>query len=155
LAARLGRDGTVISVLPGANVRQVDATTYQVNPDQPEQMTELVAALVKDGGVPARIVHTWNAGPASAGDQSNGRESYSLLGLQQAFAAEGVDDDIRLDVVTTAMQRVAGESVLEPRRALVLGPVRVIPKEFPNVSTRSIDFSGPGTPGWFEARAVE
>ncbi len=155
LAARLGRDGTVISVLPGTNVRQVDATTYQVNPDQPDQMTELVAALVKDGGVPARIVHTWNAGPASAGDQSNGREFYSLLGLQQAFAAEGVDDDIRLDVVTTAMQRVAGESVLEPRRALVLGPVRVIPKEFPNISTRSIDFSGPGTPGWFEARAVE
>ncbi|MHB1327791.1 MAG: type I polyketide synthase [Gemmatimonadales bacterium] len=155
LATRLGRDGTVVSVLAGAGFRQVDSTTYTVNPSHPEQMTELVATLAKQGGVPSRIVHTWNAGPANPSDLSNGREFVSLLGLQQAFASEGIEDAIRLDVVTTAMQRVAGESVLEPRRALVLGPVRVIPKEFPNVTTRSIDLSGPGTPGWFEARAVE
>ena len=155
LATRLGRDGTVISVLPGTRYRQIDAATYTVDPSQPESMSELVAALAKQEGIPGRIVHTWNAGPTIPGDSSSWREFYSLLALQQAFASEGVEDAIRLDVITTAMQRVAGESTLEPRRAMVLGPVRVIPKEFPNVTTRSIDFSGPGTPGWFEARAVE
>ena len=53
------------------------------------------------------------------------------------------------------MQYVAGESEISPMKALALGPVRVIPSEFTNISARSIDVALPkaGTPK--EARLIE
>src|ERR1019366_2191075 len=41
--------------------------------------------------------------------------------------------------VSNGLQSVSGEKVAEPTRAALLGPVRVIPKEFPGVFCRSID----------------
>ena len=48
-----------------------------------------------------------------------------------------------MDVVTDGMQKVTGKETLFPGKATVLGPVKVIPKEYPNISCRSIDIVVP------------
>jgi len=64
---------------------------------------------------------------------------HSLLALGRALADRGVPRPLRIEVVTTGVQSVTGGEVIDPEKALVLGPVRVVPQEIPNVSCRAID----------------
>ncbi|HEX5716533.1 MAG TPA: SDR family NAD(P)-dependent oxidoreductase, partial [Thermoanaerobaculia bacterium] len=64
---------------------------------------------------------------------------HSLLALAGALADRGVPKPMRIEVVTTGVQSVTGGERIEPEKALVLGPVRVIPQEMENVSCRAID----------------
>ncbi len=140
LIARGGSPDAVVSVLPGDDYAALDARTFRVDPSNPEHVRQVLSALSASGGVPSRIVHTWNldAPPASMA-AVEGRAFYSLLGLLQGIAAEGIEEPVRLDVLTAGMQHTGAETVLEPRRALVLGPVRVAERELPNVTARSVD----------------
>nr|QEO74273.1 short-chain dehydrogenase/reductase SDR [uncultured bacterium] len=53
------------------------------------------------------------------------------------------------------MQEVSGEESLCPEKAIVLGPCRVIPKEFPNLTCRSIDVVLPKSGIRPESRLIE
>ena len=44
-----------------------------------------------------------------------------------------------IDVLTTGVARAVGQERLHPARATILGPVRVIPQEFPGITCRAID----------------
>jgi thioesterase domain-containing protein/NAD(P)-dependent dehydrogenase (short-subunit alcohol dehydrogenase family)/aryl carrier-like protein len=62
---------------------------------------------------------------------------YSLLFLAQALA--GQTDPVELTIVSSGLQQVAGESEHDAEKATLLGPCLVIPREFPNIATRSVD----------------
>lgn len=61
----------------------------------------------------------------------------SLLFIAQEIAKREIAPQI--DVVTSNLYRVADERWSQPIKALVLGPVRVMPRELPGVRTRNID----------------
>jgi len=63
----------------------------------------------------------------------------SLLLLAQALARAAPGAPARIAVLSDAMQKVAGETVLHPEKALLLGLVRVIPQEVEGLSCQSID----------------
>lgn len=152
IAERLRAAGApVVSVLAGVEYAKRDAATFVVDPASAEQFDRLVADLTASTPLPNRIVHTWAATDGAVGEA---RAFYSLLSLTQAIGRAGIEEQLRLDVVTTGGQYVGGESQLEPDRALVMGPVRVVPKEFPNITCRAIDLPMPGAPGFHERRAV-
>ena len=52
-----------------------------------------------------------------------------------------------IDVVTNNIHNVTGEEVLFPEKAMVLGPCKVIPQEFPNLKCRNIDITFPAPEG--------
>ena len=73
---------------------------------------------------------------------------YSLLYLAQALGKQLLDqistgptivNNIELKVVTSNIQEVTGEESLSPEKATVLGPCKVIPREYTNVTCCSID----------------
>ena len=64
---------------------------------------------------------------------------FSLLALAQALGEEFVTEPVALQVLTTGLHAIDGGDVVDPDKALVIGPIRVIPKELPNVSCISID----------------
>jgi acyl transferase domain-containing protein len=103
----------------------------------------LVAALIADGGLPSQVVFAWTVGDAAAGAEGlrRGLEGgfHPLMAFAQALAAEDPDVTMRLDVLTSDLQRLGGEETLVPARALAVGLARVLPREFPNVRTRAID----------------
>jgi acyl transferase domain-containing protein/NAD(P)-dependent dehydrogenase (short-subunit alcohol dehydrogenase family)/acyl carrier protein len=82
--------------------------------------------------VPDRVVHLWGL------SDENGLFD-SLLFLAGALGRQGMDKKIRIFVVTSNMQGITGDDLLYPAKALALGAVRVIPREYPNISCRSID----------------
>ena len=105
--------------------------------------------------IPNMIVHLWNV--TSNDHAQSGIEIfeklqdlgfYSLIFLAQALGKQNILDPLRIGVVSTHLQEVTGEEVLCPEKATVLGPCKVIPQEYPNISCLSIDLVIPpsGTP---------
>ena len=65
---------------------------------------------------------------------------FSWLDLAQTLDRLGWTADIVLTAVTTNMQAVGADSLIEPNKAVVHGPLRVIPLEYPELVCRHIDF---------------
>ncbi|MDA8018160.1 MAG: acyltransferase domain-containing protein [Thermoanaerobaculia bacterium] len=73
---------------------------------------------------------------------------FSLLDITRALAGRPGTTPVRIDMVSTGLQDVTGNEPLTPEKAPLLGPVRVIPQEHPDVTCRSIDIPAPGPDGW-------
>ena len=172
LGARLGRrleaEGNEVTlVTPRTAGGVVEGVSWaspracSIDPGRREDYAALLVELEKSGRAPEAIVHSWSllpeareaAGsePADAGFlqacQALGFDS--LLLLAQALGERPSADPLELCVVTTAVQEVESGDGVCPERALVLGPCRVIPREYPHITCRTIDVV------WPAARDVE
>ena len=133
----------VIAVAAGHEFGRREDGGYVIDPGDSGHYRRLFDAIRDECGVPRDIVHLWNVG-----DSELGRPLAfdSLVCLAQALGELDTGDEdagpIRIHVVSDNMQDVSGEPVLHPDKALLLGPVRVIAKEYPHVTCRSIDVAG-------------
>lgn len=90
----------------------------------------------------------------SAEDRVLDRGYYSLLALARAIGSCGLQEELRLAVVTSHMQEVTGDERLQPEQAAALGACLVIPQEYGHVRCRSIDIAdspGRSDPEWQQA----
>jgi len=116
-------------------------------------------ALDEEKRTPSTIAHLWSADDDGASDDPAGVARaqelgfFSLLHLAQAISAEDLESPLRLTVVSAGCAQVAGEPV-SPAKATVLGPVRVIPRELPNVACRLVDVRRPPPGSFQEERLV-
>ncbi len=116
-----------------------------------ERLTELgqeVAIQEEVEPLPAGVQRIVHLGCASLAEETPRRDlaaehlrrGYkSLIALAQALGRRGSPEPLRIDVVSSQMQEVVGGDLLWPEKAALLGPLKVIPKEIPGVSCRSID----------------
>ncbi|WP_375474224.1 SDR family NAD(P)-dependent oxidoreductase [uncultured Nostoc sp.] len=79
---------------------------------------------------------------------------YSLLYLAQALGQINFTDDCQLTVISNNMWEIASEGWLSPEKATLMGPINVIPQEYPNISCRSIDIVLPPAP-WQKAKLLD
>ncbi|HET7695320.1 MAG TPA: SDR family NAD(P)-dependent oxidoreductase [Vicinamibacterales bacterium] len=153
LAARLSAGRRVVTVRPGSRVERIAPDTYTVSPDRAGY-----AALLKelrDGGAPPSVVvHAWNLTGRAEPDPDDARAAeqqqrgfYSLLYLAQAYGELGVTTPVRLAVLTDGIHEVTGGEAIVPEKATVIGPCRVVPMEFTNVSCTHIDLDASESAG--------
>ena len=75
--------------------------------------------------------------------------------LQSLVPAQAIGEEdlsgIDIAVVSDRLHSVQGEPVFDPVCATLLGPTKVIPKEFPGITCRSIDIDS-SSQGHREAR---
>ncbi len=146
-AARLLSAGrTVTTVLPGEGFRKAGDGLYEVRPGEREDYDALIKDLADEGRLPDRVLHLWNVGVPGgpeALEAAPGLSFWSLLHFAQALGRNNITQPIRMAVVSSHMQKVAGEEGLLPERALLLGPVKVIPQEYPNLGCVSVDVELP------------
>jgi acyl transferase domain-containing protein len=97
------------------------------------------------GGPPDRVVHLWGAGEGPAEPDGG---FLSLLGLvQELFRQPSPPGGAQLRVVTTGLQAVGrGETVTSPERATLLGVVRTLPLEHPEIACAAIDVEASADP---------
>ncbi len=163
LAKRLEQAGQdVIVVSAGAGFSQLAAREYTLNPGQPDDYDALLVDLQAQDKSPQTIVHLWSVTPGDGTTPALERlEStqnlgfYSLLFLAQALGKQNITDDVRIVVVSNNVQEVTGEEVVCPEKATVIGPVTIIPHEYPNVSCRSIDLMWPQSESGVDGRLVD
>lgn len=146
------RGDTVITVQAGDTFAQLDEHSFMIAPEAGGVgYKDLIGALHDAGTLPDRILHTWLYTPTEVhrpGSTFFHRNQeygfYSLMYLAQALGRVGADDTpMHLVVVTNGAQRVDVESLPYPDKATALGPVSVIPREYPNVTCRLVDLEGP------------
>ena len=147
VASRLEESGRrVVSVAAGVSFSRQGPQRYVVNPSSRGDYQALIKALRASDGFPAAIAHLWGVTTETAPRTDNDvarmyqeRGFYSLLYLAQALGESGVTAQVSLNVVTRGVHDVTGEETVVPETATALGPCRVIPLEFPNVSCRNVD----------------
>ncbi len=94
--------------------------------------------IAEKGGEADRIVHLGCLGETGP----DGEEIFhGLLGLAQELGR--LPGRAELRVVTCGLQAVGREVVLAPDQATVLGPVRVLPLEHPNLGCAAVDVEAP------------
>ena len=163
LAARLRAEGhEVIDVIAGDAFDRRPSGEFVVAPGAEGDFDRLVAALVAEGRVPQDVVHLWTLGASEASAagtdalrHAEDRAFHSLVAFAQALGREEVSTPMCITVVSSGLQRLGDEQALSPERALLLGPVHVIPREYPNITCRSVDVVVPEGGSWREGRLVD
>ena len=152
----VGRD--VWTVAAGSGYARIGERDFTIPPADREAYETLFRDLAAAGVAPADIVHCFSVTPPGAvlsTERVRDLCFYSLLYVAQAVIAEDLSHPIRLSVVSSDMQQVAGEAVLTPEKAQLLGPCKVIGQEVPNVRSRSIDVVLPPSGSWQERQLVQ
>jgi malonyl CoA-acyl carrier protein transacylase len=76
-----------------------------------------------------------------------------LVALAQMLAGASLPEGTRLTVVANGLQAFAGEHSLQPEKALLHGPARVLQREVSGLAVRVVDIIRPATGGEAEALA--
>ena len=141
-----------VHVTSGADFEQVGADRFTIRPGRYEDYEALVEAIGTDRL--RHVVHAWNVTPTKDARSESvfwsaeqDHAFYSLLHLGKALAAADPAEPLPIHVLSSDMQRVAGETALRPSKATLLGPCRVIPHEFPMLRFQSIDVESPQIEG--------
>ena len=132
---------TVLQVSVGAKYKRSGTGTYRVRPGERNDYDRLLADIVKYEQPPSKILHLWPLmGPKTRPslDQALDLSFYSLLFLAQALGDQDLQA-MEITSVSNGLHSVSGEGAFQPVRASLLGPVRVIPKEFVGAHCRNVD----------------
>ncbi len=142
----------MISVGADTRFGWLNDTHAVVEPASREHWTALVGQLQRDGRLPGRILSLWNLvtdGGAAEGlagfDRTQDRGFYALLAIAQALGDRTLPHPVHIGVVTNGLHNVTGDDATAPERATLLGPCRVIPQEYANLTCVNIDLPAPDT----------
>ncbi|MEM6305403.1 MAG: beta-ketoacyl synthase N-terminal-like domain-containing protein, partial [Pseudomonadota bacterium] len=177
-ADEAGRAGSVMDALTSAGHRVTRVTAgdafARIAPDHftiaPEQgrvgYDQLLAALAEEGRTPERVAHFWLTDDAAAPrpgsstfDRNLEQGFWSLTWLAQALAEADVvsaDAPVHLTVFTTGAAQVRDEALTFPEKAMIAGPVGVMPREVAGVTAAQVDLAplAEAPPaGWFAKAA--
>ncbi len=149
VASRLAESGRRATlVVTGERFTRLADGAYRIHPGEAEDYDALFRALREGHRSPQRILHLWavNAGeleppsiPAFERRQDAG--FFSLVFLAQALGRQGAAGNVEIGVVTNHLHAVIGDEPLDPAKATILGPAKVVPQEYPNLRCRNIDIS--------------
>ena len=142
---------SVVEVWPGDSFARVDDSTYVLAPERGRESYDLLFGdMLAHGLVPSRIAHFWGV----TKDQSHRPGSsffhriqehgfYSLMFIAQAIADDTLPKPTHITVFTNEAVAVDNEVLAAPEKAILSGPVRVIPREISGLTVSSVDLQLP------------
>jgi acyl transferase domain-containing protein len=127
----------VVTVRSGRGFGRVSESAFEVDPLSVEALTrafEHVVSGARDAEV--RVVHLWSLSASVPADTF-----FSLIRIAQAWGRVETEAHGELVLVCSEAFGFGGGAEPLPRKALALGPIRVIPAEYPTLRTRVIDLA--------------
>ncbi len=143
LATRLRERGRSVTLVHPGEAFDRQGETITIRPTVAADYQTLVRSLPDRN---LAIVHCWPMA-AAEGRTAWDQGCFSLIRLGQALQGRPSPRPVGLTVVASGLLDVAGESRLEPEKAALLGPLRVLPQEIAGVTCRAIDFPPLGRSG--------
>ncbi|MDM0053945.1 type I polyketide synthase [Variovorax sp. J22R115] len=148
IVARLrGQGQRVVELATGGRFAREGELRYTLDPHRPEDLDRVCDELADASFVPRHVVHLWSFSaaaldgtPADRWHDAQALGFHCLLRLVQSASRRDLATDLTIDVVSSRMQQVVDDDALPcPEQATLLGPVRVVPLEYPGIRCRSID----------------
>jgi acyl transferase domain-containing protein/acyl carrier protein len=139
----------VLTLTAGERFTVVTEDEYMLNPRSRKDYYALFEQLRRMNKQPDRIAHLWGVtrDDHASIEQALDLGFYSLLYLAQALGDQEPAPRRHIYVITNQTQVVTGDESLRAEKATALGPCKVIPQEYSNISCShiDIDFPNPGT----------
>jgi acyl transferase domain-containing protein/acyl carrier protein len=139
----------VVHINKGDSFHRADRFSYTINPENPSDYLDLMAAVQETGVNVEGIIHLWNWGRQSGQEaafsdcQSSG--ILSLLYTVQAITPHYQHIQKRLFVVCSDAVQVESHDRLVPQKSGILALCKVLPQEDRSFSTRVIDLDASGS----------
>ena len=141
----------VTRVSPGDTYAKLAGDHYLLPPEQGRfGYDSLIADLADAGRLPERIGHFWlvtgqeDFRPGSSFYDRNLEQGFfSLMYLGQALGAAELEHEVHLTVFTSGAAQVTDEGLPYPEKALIAGPVGVMPHEMPGITCATVDLALP------------
>jgi acyl transferase domain-containing protein len=135
--ALTARGEPIVRVRQGASFSRRGDREYTIDPSHAEDYQGLLNEIAAGGLIPRSVLYLWSFGNSTRG---NGRAGFhNLLLLAQALGDRPYSGPIDCIVVSSGMHAVNGSEAVDPEISLLLGPCKVIPREYPHILCRSID----------------
>lgn len=122
-------NAALLTVKSGKAFAENGSSEIFVNPDATEDWENLLTKL--DLGTPIRIIYSWN--------RTGKKMLLDLLNLMRALDAQHVTEAVEIVVVSSEIYDVTGTESIDPLRATVLGALKVMPQEYPNIRCKLVD----------------
>ncbi|CAG0933461.1 phthiocerol/phenolphthiocerol synthesis type-I polyketide synthase E [Thermoflexales bacterium] len=141
LVAKLEQEGQhVVTVTAGDAFAKVNERAFILNPSRGEDYQILVNELAAQTDRPTGVVHLWNVTTTPPGmRRAQELGFYSLLFLTQSLGQSGFTDPLRVTVVSNNLQAVTADDVVYAAKAPLLGALKVISQEYPNLTCCTLD----------------
>lgn len=156
LASQLNKEGRRIITVHSSHSFEVgESMDYSIDPADASHFRMLLEDLNRKNMLPGTIIHLWNWMKRNSelallewNETIQDMGYHSLIYLAQAIGREMTTMPVQIEVVANGMQSIAGEFLEYPEKATLLGPIKNIPQEYPNIKCRLIDaqFVEPQTP---------
>jgi acyl transferase domain-containing protein/thioesterase domain-containing protein/acyl carrier protein len=137
----------IFHVNAGDDFYRKDDHHFILNPEHGEVgYGMLMNQLSRSGDLPDRIIHCWMVTEdesfrlgSSFFDRNMERGFYSLFFLAKSLSSEDLQEPLHVQVLSNNMQQVFDETSRHPEKSMLLGPVRVMSREMPELSCSSVD----------------
>ena len=133
-----GSGQRVVVVRTGNSFSEQDGA-FTLDPTSLEQHQRLLSALEQSGQLPSAIVHAWSLDAGDDPERQLERGFYAALLLVRALGEAGWGHALELTLVTAGAQQVTGVERVRPEQAALVGLLRAVPYEQPNLSVRHVD----------------
>jgi acyl transferase domain-containing protein len=165
IAAEMERQKCVVTRVKRAErYERKGEREYWIRAGEAEDYRAVLKELKKRGELPEKIVHLFSLSfgdvvQAQGWDERIGEAEetgfYSLVYLAQAISHTAEMGEVELIVVSNGVVEVQGEEELRAEKAVLMGPVRVMRQEYPQVRSRYIDLIPPPPGSWQEERLIK
>ena len=154
VAEELDRRGDkALRVTRGSRFQKLNATSFSIRPDAPEDYDLLGRELRGEAGW--NVLHSWSLMRAKDASSDDPAAFYSFLFLGQSLNRLLPATRFRIIVMATGLHDVFGTEEIDPGKAALLGLAKVMPQEFPNISCSTLDLDQPTAAGIEAARLVD
>jgi acyl transferase domain-containing protein len=154
IASELEQQGCVITRVKRAQqYERRGEREYRIRVGEPGDYQAVLKELEECGELPEKIAHLFSLSPAE--NETNERGFYSLVYLTQAIGQMTGVKEVEVMVVGNGAMDVVGEEEVRGEKAMILGPVRVMRQEYPQVKSRYIDVVIPAPGSRQEKRLVK
>ncbi|MEI2579456.1 SDR family NAD(P)-dependent oxidoreductase [Scytonema sp. PRP1] len=136
-----------ITISAGENFRKINRSHYTITPGKAKDYQLLFESLAADNIIIGQILHLWTydqyigeVKSLDALEQAQEQGIYSLLFLVQALAnVQGSDNSVQLLFISSHIQSISSSDPIAYEKSAVLGLLKTIPQELPNLNCRHID----------------
>ncbi|MFB0633472.1 beta-ketoacyl synthase N-terminal-like domain-containing protein, partial [Streptomyces sp. AB3(2024)] len=143
--ARLREAGEhVVTVEAGTSFERSAPDAYRLRPEATEDFDRLVRELQAADGTSGawNVLYLWAVDTEADVDRARVFALDALVHFARALGLHRGTEQTRLAVVTRGLARVSSGEPAPPTRALVLGPVKTLPLEYPALTASAIDIEG-------------
>jgi acyl transferase domain-containing protein/thioesterase domain-containing protein/acyl carrier protein len=142
----LAQGEEVVSVSPGPEFERIDSHRFIINLDKREDCERLVSEVDRHKDGILKLLDFCSIAPLgrqSSLEQVLMKSFYGPIHLGTAFASQMSATRIHLWTVCNDLHDVTGDKVFAPERAVLTGPCKAFPREYPNVSSCAVDVQLP------------